>query len=63
METKTKATFDKEEIRLLLLALDLYEFQDWMDNCCSDDTVRIMNKFICKLREADKMQLLIKDKE
>ena len=61
MKTKTKITFDKEEIRSLLLALDLYEFQDWMDNCCSDDTVRAMNKFIYKLREADKTQLFIKD--
>lgn len=63
METKTKVTFDKEEIRLLLLALDLYGFQDWMDNCCSDDSIRVMNKFIYKLREADKMQLLIKNEE
>lgn len=63
METKTKVTFDKEEISLLLLALDLYEFQDWMDNCCSDDSIRVMNKFIYKLREADKMQLLIKNEE
>lgn len=63
METKTKITFDKEEISSLLLALDLYEFQDWMDNCCSDDTVRIMNKFIYKLRETDKIQLIIKSEE
>lgn len=63
METKTKITFDKEEIRLLLLALDLYEFQDWMDNGCSDDSICVMNKFICKLREADKIQLIIKSEE
>lgn len=63
METKTKVTIDKEEIGLLLLALDLYEFQDWMDECCSDDSIRVMNKFICKLRETDKMQLIIKSEE
>lgn len=63
METKTKITFDKEEIGSLLLALDLYEFQDWMDECCSDDSIRVMNKFIRKLREADKIQLLIKSEE
>lgn len=63
METKTKITFDKEEIALLLSVIDLYEFQDWMDNCCSDDSIRVMNKFICKLRETDKMQLITKSEE
>lgn len=63
METKTKITLDKEEIDSLLLALDLYEFQDWMDKCCSDDSICVMNKFIRKLREADKIQLLIKEEE
>lgn len=63
METKTKITFDKEEIGSLLWTLDLYEFQDWMNNCCSEDAIRAMNEFICKLREADKMQLFIKNEE
>lgn len=63
METKTKITFDKEEIDLLLSAIDWYRFQDWMDECCSDDSIRVMNKFICKLRETDKIQLIIKSEE
>ena len=63
METKTNITFDKEEIGLLLSAIDLYGFQNWIDKFCSDDSIRVMNKFIDKLREADKMQLLIKDEE
>lgn len=63
METKTKVTFDKEEIGLLLSAIDFYGFQDWIGKFCSDDSIRTMNKFIDKLRETDKMQLIIKSEE
>lgn len=63
METKTKITFGKEEIDSLLLELDSYEFRDWMNKYCCDDSIRVMNKFICKLRETSKMQLIIKDQE
>lgn len=63
METKIKVTFDKEEIALLLSAIDLYKFQDWIGKFCSDDSIRVMNKFIDKLRETDKMQLIIKSEE
>lgn len=63
METKTKITFDKKEIDVLLSVIDMLEFQDWMNGCCYDDEIRVMNEFIRKLREADKMQLLIKDEE
>lgn len=31
METKTKITFDKKEIDVLLSVIDMLEFQDWMD--------------------------------
>lgn len=63
METKTKITFDKEEIALLLSAIDLYGFSERIGKFCSDDSIRVMNKFICKLRETDKMQLITKSEE